>query len=144
MIRDALLLFSAAQAITAAAASTSYLDLGAVRDIGTGEPIYIVVTIDVAFTDSGSDSTLSVDLYGDDTTTFGPDDQDRLFTIPALAAAGNMYIARLNPTAASLQYRYIELFYTPNNGNLSTGSVTAFMCHDIQRFVSYAKGYTIS
>lgn len=144
MIHDALLLFSDAQAVTAAAASTSYVDLGAVRDIGAGEPLYIMVTIDVAFTDSGSDSTLTVDLYGDSSTTFTPDGTTTLFTIPALAAAGAAYIARLSPSAAALQYRYIELYYTPNNGNLSAGTVTAFMCHDIQRYVSYAKGYTIS
>lgn len=144
MYVDALLLFSDAQAITAAAASTSSVDMGAVRDIGTGEPLYVVVTVDTAFTDGSSDSTLTVALEGDSTTTFTPDGTDTLFTIPALAAAGNVYIARLDPGMAALQYRYLQLKYTPNNGNLSTGAVTAFITHDIQKYASYADAITIS
>ena len=64
MYVDALLLFSDAQAITAAAASTSYIDFGAVRDMGTGEDLYVVVTCDVAMTDGSSDSTLAVAIEG--------------------------------------------------------------------------------
>lgn len=144
MYVDKALLFSNAQAITAAAASDDYVDLGAVRDIGTGEPLYVVVNVDVAFTDGSSDSTLTVALEGDSSTTFTPDGTDTLFTIPALAAIGDTFIARLDPGMAALQYRYIRLKYTPNNGNLTTGSVTAHITHDIQKYKSYAKGYTIS
>lgn len=144
MIQDALFQFSSAQAITAAAASTNYVDLGAVRDIGTGQALYVMVNVTVAFTDGASDSTLDVSVYGDSTTTFTPDGQDKLFTIPALAAAGALYFARLNPGAASLQYRYIELYYSPNNGNLTTGTISAALVSDIQQFVAYAKGYTVS
>lgn len=144
MITDAQLTFSDAQAITAAAGSDNTVDLSAVRDIGTGEPLYIVVSVDVAFTDGSSDSTLTVALEGDSTTSFTPDGTVDLFTIPALAAAGNVYYARLAPGAAPLAYRYVRLKYTPNNGNLTTGTVTASIVHDIQKFVAYAKNYTIS
>lgn len=144
MILDSQLLFSDAQAITAAAASTNSVDLGAVRDIGTGEQLYVFVQIDVAFTDAGSDSTLTVSLEGDSTTTFTPDGTDTLFTIPALAAAGNIYYARLNPSANALQFRYIQLRFTPNNGNLSTGTVTAGIVHNIQKYTSFADAITIS
>lgn len=144
MIHDAQNLFSDAQAVTAAAGSTNTIDLGAVRDIGTGENIYVVVTCDVAMTDSGSDSTLTVALEGDSTTTITPDGTQDLFTIPALTAAGAAFFARLAPGSAALQFQYIRLKYTPNNGNLTTGSFTAFLCHDIQKYVTYAKGYAIS
>jgi len=144
MYVDKALLFSDAQAITAEAASTDYADLGAVRDIGTGQDLYLVTTVDVAFTDGSSDSTLSVKLEGDSTTTFTPDAVETLFTIPALAAAGNVYIAKLSPSLSPLQYRYIQLKYTPNNGNLTTGSVTSFITTNVQRYVSYANAYTIS
>lgn len=144
MYVDAQNLFSDAQAITAAAGSDNTIDLGAVRDIGTGENLYLVVSVDVAFTDGSSDSTLTVAIEGDSTTTFTPDGTETAFTIPALAAAGNLYFYRLNPGSAPLAYRYIRLKYTPNNGNLTTGSLTAFLTHDIQKYTSYAKGYTIS
>lgn len=144
MYVDANLLFSDAQAVTAAADSTNIVDLSAVRDIGTGTNLYVVVTVDVALTDAGSDSTVTVALQGDSTSTITPDATENLFTIPALAAAGNVYIGKLSPGSAPLQYRYINLKYTPNNGNLTTGSFTAFIAKDVQKYVSYADGITIS
>jgi hypothetical protein len=144
MILDADLLFSYAQAVTAAAASTNSVDLSSVRDIGTGENLYIFVTVDVALTDSGSDSSVAVALEGDSTTSFSPDGTVTLFTIPALAAAGSTYLVKLSPGSAPLQYRYIQLKYTPANGNLTTGSFTAGIVKDIAKFTAYADAYTIS
>ena len=142
MISDALLQFSNSQGITGAAASDSYVDLGAARDIGTGEDLFVVSVVTVAFTDASSDSTLSVDLYADSSTSFTPDGSQRLFTIPALAAIGATFYAKISP--GQTDYRYLELYYTPNNGNLSTGSLTSFVTKDISKFKAYAKGYTIS
>lgn len=144
MYMDAQLLFSDAQAVTAAAASTNVVDLGVARDIGTGNSLYVVVTVDVAMTDASSDSTLTVALQGDSTTTFTPDGTRDLFTIPAVSAAGAKFIARLDPASAPLQYRYIRLYYTPNNGNLTTGSFTAFITTDVDQYVAYADNITIS
>jgi hypothetical protein len=144
MFMDSQNLFSDAQAITAAAGSTNTIDLGAVRDIGTGQPLYVVVSVDVAFTDGSSDSTLTVALEGDSTTTITPDGTYTLFTIPALAAAGNVYYAAIPPGALAANYQYIRLYYTPNSGNLTTGTVTAFLTTDIQKYVSYADAVTVS
>jgi hypothetical protein len=143
MILDAQLLFSDAQALTASAASTSSVDLGAVRNLGVGENLYIVLTVDVALTDSGSNSTVTVDLQGDSTTTFTPDGTQTLFSIAALAAAGTVYIARIAPGLAS-NYRYLQLYYTMVNGDLSTGTVTAFITHDVAAYSAYADNITIS
>jgi hypothetical protein len=43
-----------------------------------------------------------------------------------------------------LNLRYARLKYTPANGDLSTGSFTAFITKDIQKYASYADGITIS
>jgi len=144
MYVDAALLFSDAQAVTAAAASTNYLDAGAVRDLGTGESLYVVCSVDVAMTDASSDSTIAVTLEGDSTSTFTPDASDTLFTFPAVSAVGTTKIARLDPGMASLQYRYLQLRYTPANGNLTTGSFTAFITNNIDKYTSYADAITIS
>lgn len=142
MYVDALLLFSDAQAVTAAAASTSHIDLGAVRNMGVGEELYVVVSCDVAMTDSGSDSTLAVALEGDSTTTFTPDYTRTLFTFSALSAAGTVKIAKLSPGDANL--RYLQLKYTPAGGDLTTGSFTAFITKNIDAYTSYADAITIS
>ena len=144
MILDDLLQFSDSQALTATAVSTNIVDLGAVRDIGTGESLYVVVNVEVAFTDAGSDSTITVALQGDSTTTITPDGTQDLFIIPALAAAGSVYIARLDPGAAPLAYRYLQLNYTATGGDLTTGTVSAHIAHNIDKYVSYADNITIS
>lgn len=143
MYLDAQNLFSDAQAITAAAASTNLVDLGAIRDLGSGENLYIVLVVDVALTDSGSDSTVTVALQTDDNESFtSATSSQTLFTVAAVAAAGTKYVARIQPDAAN--ERYIRLYYTPNNGNLSTGSVTAFITYDIDKYTSYDDNVTIS
>ena len=97
MYVDALLLFSDAQAITAAAASTDYLDQGAARDLGVGKQLYVVIVCDVAMTDGSNDSTLTVALYGDTTSTFTPDGSQTLVTIPALTAIGTRFVIPIAP-----------------------------------------------
>jgi hypothetical protein len=143
MFIDSQLLFSDAQAVTATAASTNSVDLGAVRNIGVGEELFVMVSVDVALTDSGSDSSVAVSLEGDSTTTFTPDASQALFTIPALAAAGAVYYARINPDFAA-NYRYLQLKFTPANGNLTTGSFTAAIVKNIQSAQAYADAITIS
>lgn len=145
MILDAQLQFSDSQAITADAASTNIIDLThANRDIGTGESLYVVVNVEVAFTDASSDSTLAVILEADSTETLTPDASLTLFTIPALAAVGDKFIARLDPGAAALQYQYIGLQYTPANGDLTTGTISAHLTTSIDQYVLHADNITIS
>jgi hypothetical protein len=142
MIVDAQLLFSDEQAVTAAAGSTNTIDLSAVRNIGVGENLYVVVVCTTAMTDTGSDSTLAVALEGDSTTTFTPDSTKTLFTFSALSAAGTTKIAKLSPDDINL--RYARLKYTPGGGDLTTGSFTAFITKDVQAYTSYADNITIS
>lgn len=142
MLIDSLLLFSDAQAVTSAAGSTNTIDLSVTggRDIGTGEPLYIVMTVDVGI-DAGK--TVTVALEGDSTTTFSPDATDTVFvTGTAGETAGAVYIARLDPGMAALQYRYIRLKYTPSSA-LTNGTFTAFITHDIQKWKAYADNITI-
>lgn len=145
MIYDAALLFSDAQAITATADSTNVIDLTTARDLGVGEELYIALTVTTAFTDASSDSTLAVALVTDDNASLSSDSTVMsLVTIPALAAAGTTYFIRV-PIATLNQYeRYIGLTYTPANGNLTTGAITAGIVKDIQKWKAYPSGVTIS
>lgn len=145
MIMDANLRFSNAQALTAAAASTNIIDQAiANRDAGTGKPLFVVVVVTTAFTDSGSDSTLTCTLRGDSTSTITPDATRDLFIIPALAAVGDTFIAPLHPRGNVEQYRYMDMYFTPNNGNLTAGAVSAFIVEDVAAWVAKANNYTIS
>lgn len=143
MILDAQTLFSDAQAITAAAASTNYIDLGVARDIGVGEDIYVVIQVDVAFTDGSSDSTLAVTIESDDNTSFSSATTvQTVGTFAALSAIGSKLVAKVQ--SFTTPERYLRLYYTPANGNLTTGSVTAFFCNGVDNIRTYADAITIS
>lgn len=143
MYVDAQLLFSNAQAVTAAAASSNIVDLRQVRDMGLGENLYIALVVDVTTDDTGDNSTVTVDLQTDDNEAFSSNTTGQtLFTVAANAAAGTVYYARIQPGA--MNERYARLYYTPNNGDLSAGAFTAFITHDIQKATAYADGITIS
>lgn len=135
--------FSSGQAVTAAAASTDIIDLGAIRNMGVGEPVYAVVICTVAMTDAGSDSTLAVTLETDDNAAFtSAINRQTIGTFAALAAIGARFIIRLQ--VDQINERFLRVFYTPANGNLSTGSFTAFLTHNIDAYTSYADNITIS
>jgi hypothetical protein len=134
--QDLDLLFTGlSQAITAAAPSTNVIDLGALgviggsagdqlRNRGAGTPINLFIQTLVAMTDTGSDSTLTVTLQTDDSPTFGsPTSLGDLVVTPAVQPVGRKFFV---PLPVSPRYeRYIRLNFTPNNGNLTTGSFRA-------------------
>lgn len=147
MIIDAQLLFSDSQDLTGGASnSTNLIDTGVAggRGLGVGEPLYIWVNVEVALT--GASVTCVVNLQGDSTTTITPDATEQLFIIPALAAAGKVYIARLQPTSDVLALRYLRLAYVPTGGaaSLSTGTVSAGITTNIQKAVAYNDNITIT
>lgn len=143
MIIDSQLQFSDSQAVTATAASTNLIDFGAIRDMGVGRNLYVVVLCTVAMTDSGSDSTLACTLETDDNSSFSSATTTQTIgTFSAVSAAGTKIVARLNPLQAN--ERYLRVKYTPANGNLTTGSFSAFIVSDADLYTSYADGLTIS
>ncbi len=144
MILDAQALFSDLQAITATAVSTNAYDLKlAATDVGTGERLYVVLSVGVAFTDSGSDSTVACALVTDDNAALSSATAvQTLGTFAALSAVGTKLVV---PIASNLTLeRYIGVSYTVAGGNLTTGSITAAIVKDADLFKVYPKGYEIS
>lgn len=149
MYRDNSLVFAEAQAITVAAVSQNVVDMGAVRDIGTGEPIFLVVVVLVAFTAGGI--TLTVTLQGDSTAALPSPKTKDVMILPALTAAGAIYYSQLDPSGMSgnslnstgqpLSQRYLRLNFTPTGGTFTTCTVTAFIAHTIQQVNYYASGF---
>lgn len=141
MILDANLRFSNAQAITATADSSNIIDQKiALRDAGTGKPVYVIVVVTEAMTNTG---TVLVALQSDSTETMTPDKTRDLFTIPALSAVGATFVQALMPGGAVEQLRYLGLKYTVS-GTVDTGKVKAFLAFDYQMWVAKANNYTIS
>lgn len=135
MIMDAELLFSNAQAITASAASTNLLDLKAARDIGAGEDITFVCLVTSAFTDGGSDSTLTVTIETDDNEAFAsPKTAQTVGTLAALSPAGAKLVAQLQ---IGVDERFVRAYYTVAGGSFTTAAVTSFMVLDADFYKVY-------
>lgn len=141
MYVDAQNLFSNAQALTATAVSTNVVDLGADVDVGVGEPMAVVLVVDVAADFTTGNETYQIDVETDDADTFG----------------SAVVLARRIPTAAMLtkgavmviplpndNERYLRLNYTLG-GTTPTLTISAHLApmSMIQNNKAYADGFSI-
>lgn len=145
MILDAHNEFSDAQAVTATAISTNVIDLGPVtdntlRDIGTGEEMYLVVLTQTAATDTGSDATVTVTLESDDNvglTSATTHYSSGAVAFADFSAAGSV-LACVRLPAGDYQ-RYLGVRYTVGAGPLTAGNFDAFLTKDVQKWKAYAR-----
>lgn len=144
MIIDSQLLFSDAQAITADAASTNLIDLGVARNIFDGEPMAVVMTVDVAADGTTTDETYEFQIEMDDSASFGSPTDLVVHSIGyASLTAGSVHILPI-PAGQSVE-RYIRLYYNVG-GTSPSVTVTAALqpLSMITKRKDYADGITIS
>lgn len=144
--------FSDAQAVTATAISTNVMDLisnasgkNPLRDIGTGQDVYLVILTQAAATDTGSDATLAITLESDST--------ENLATSPTVHfSTGTLAFAAFSPVGTVLAAvklpngsyeRYLGVRYTVGAGPLTAGAFDAFLTTDVQAWRAYARNYTV-
>lgn len=146
MIFDKQLIFSEGQVITATAASTNSINLLSVRNVGVGEELYLVFIVTAAFTDSGSDSTVTPSLQTDDNSGFTSAATARTYDVlAALTPINTKRVYKLEPyNDAGYYEQYAQIMYTVANGNLTTGAITAFITKDVQLWKTYASGFTVN
>lgn len=137
--------FSLDQAITASAGSTDQIDLiTAQQNLGRGKDIYFNVVCTVAMTDSSSNSTVTVTLETDNDSAFGSATTAQL-SLPvfsALSAIGTARSAKIQ-SLATLE-RYMRAYYTVANGNLDTGSFTAWLgTTPVASWTAHPNGYDV-
>lgn len=151
MYLDAHQLFSDAQALTVTAVSTNLIDLGVDRNIGIGEPLAVVINVDVAADNTTQDETYEFQVQTGTTTTpilvvgkigFGGGGDTTEYAATFLSAGARVVIP-LPPT--NLLDRYIRLNYVLG-GTTPTITVTAHLqpMNMVQAEAIYPKNYTIS
>lgn len=150
MILDSQHTFSDAQALTVTVASTNVIDLGIDRNLGIGEPMCVIITVDVAADATTGDETYQFDLETDDNVGFASPlilarrIVSALPNIPraTMAAGFKLVIPVPNDTTAE---RFLRLNYTLG-GTTPLITVTAQLQPQsmLQAEAVFAKGYTIS
>lgn len=130
MILDERNEFSDALAVTASAIS-DVIDLGAtptLRDLGNGEPLYLVVSVDEAAAAVGA-ATVTFSLESDSTADLATSATVHASTAAigkATLVAG--YTAWILPLPAGATYeRYLGVRYTVATGPLTAGKFSAFL-----------------
>lgn len=139
MIFDKTLLFSDAQAITATAASTNIVDLGATgtvygaaaaltRDVGKGNRLPINIQVVEAFNNATS---LTIELQVDDNASFSSPKTVASQTV-ALADLKAGAVSSLNYVLPGADERYMRLRFVVTGTNPTTGKVTAGIVAAVQ------------
>ena len=141
MYLDQNLMMSDAQAVTASAASTKSIDTTtALRDIGSGEPVFLVVKVDTTAT-SGGTTTVDFALQDSaDNSSFADTGVKVSGIAKATLVAGYQVIAVALPLGLR---RYIQVNYTVNTTNLTAGAFSAFLVKDLQANVARPSGFTV-
>ena len=141
MYIDAQHLFSDSQALTATAVSSNVVDLGIDGNLGIGEPMAVVISVEVALDDTDADETYVFTVQSGSTAT--PTTVIATKTATRGDVAGTKYVLPI-PADQSAD-RYLRLNYTLG-GTTPSGTVSAFLIPQnmIDNYVKYADGFTIS
>jgi hypothetical protein len=128
MIMDKNLMVSAAQAVTASAASTNYIDLGAAGDAYVSS--WLVVQVREAATASGS-ATVDIDIQCDDNTSFSSATSlYKVSAVPKATLVANYEAIKVRiPQGCE---RYLRVYYTVATGPLTAGTFDAFVVSDVK------------
>lgn len=156
MIMDERNEFADAASVAAAAGTAligDVIDLGAVaRDMGSGQPLYLVITTDTEIITGGSAGTIAFQLASDaqaaiatdgsasvhiDTGTFVTDDSAA--NSAQLNAGGVIFCGPL-PLEGRVYERYLGILAVIATTTVTAGKINAFLTLDPSKWVATAEG----
>lgn len=126
------------------------IDLGlAARDVGNGQPLYLVVSVDTGINAAGAGS-LAFRLASDDSGTLNVSTATVHAVSPtfttattsgdapsgALRAGQTLWVVAL-PMEGNVYERYLGMQVNVLTQNTTAGAVSAFLTHDVARWKSY-------
>lgn len=138
MIMDKTLEFADATALNTGGAATynvgNVIDTGVARDVGGGQPMYMVVQVSTAATSGGS-ATIQFQLVSDSTGTI---DTAGTQTIHGITSAipvaslilGAQYVITLPPQGSVAYERFLAVQQVTAVAALTAGAVDAFLTFD--------------
>ncbi len=144
MYIDNHLLLSNAQAVTADATSTNVIDIGEGKNLFDGEPLAVVVCVDVAADTADTDETYEFEIHTDDNASMSSSTELVAKAIAGSAlTAGSKHIIPI-PVGAAVE-RYLAVKYDVG-GTSPSVTVTTFLTalSAVDKFKTYADNSTIS
>jgi hypothetical protein len=117
------------------------IDLGTARDVGLGEPLYLVITVDTQPTSAGA-ATAQFTLASDDTANIATSGtasvhfQTKAFSIAEMTA-GAVLAAVALPTEGVAYERFLGILQTTGTAAFTGGKINAFLTPDVAKWKSY-------
>jgi hypothetical protein len=119
----------------------SQIDLGTVRDIGNGEPLYLVITVDTSIITGGNAGTIQFFLASDDSAAIATDGSasihwaSKAFVTDDAALndldAGEVIFVGALPTDGQVPYeRYLGILATIATTTVTAGAISAAIVKD--------------
>lgn len=150
MIGDAQVLLSDAQALTATAVSTNTMDMGNPtfkNEVGTGEPLVLMITVDVAADTASADETYQFQLIQSANANLSSQDvllqTDTAFITRATLVAG--YKVEIPIPKGMVSKRYLGARYVLGGTTPSITVTASIMPWSMtEQRAYYASGFTIS
>lgn len=146
MILDERLEFADALALNTGGAATyligDVIDLEVARDIGLGEDMYFVATVDTAAT-SGGAATLVLKLASDAQAAIATDGTATDHIIAASKAvaaltAGVVIVAQRLPAEGPVYERFLGVLQVTGTAAFTAGKINAFLTKDYAKWKAYA------
>ena len=113
------------------------------RDMGEGEPLYIVFTVTEAFVGVGATVAINCVVSAATALTTPTTVGSIAATAVGSLTLGTQFVVRINPLVASLGLRYLGVIYSIATATTTAGTMTAHVVTDFQdgkKF--YASGFT--
>ena len=117
------------------------IDLGVARDIGTGEQLYLVITVDTQPTSAGA-ATAQFTLASDDTANIATNGtasvhfKTKTFTIAEMTAGAVLAVVAL-PIEGEAYERFLGILQTTGTAAFTGGKINAFLTPDVAKWKSY-------
>lgn len=149
MIVDALLQLSAAQAVTSTAVSTNTIDLLQNRDVGAGNDLYAIFTVDTAATAAGAATVNFQVISSASASLTSPTVLAQTDAIPKtdLTAGRKPIAVCISPQVLNslpIGQRYLGVQYTVGTGPLTAGAFTCYITDsDVSVNKNYPSGFTV-
>lgn len=143
MILDKQLQFSDSQALTATAVATNVIDLGAARDIFSGEPMCVIMNVEVAADFTSANETYAFGIETDDNASLSS--PTVLSSVTLAASVLTLKSVHIIPIPVATMERYLGFRYTLG-GTTPTVTVSAHLIplSMASKYRFYADGLTIS
>ena len=152
MILDKRTEFADAVSVAGTAGTTinvgSQIDLSVARDIGAGQPLYLVITVDTDIITAGAAGTIAFQLASDASESIAVNGTQSIhFTTKAFVTddaalneldAGDVAAVIALPMEGVAYERYLGVQAVIGTTDTSAGKINAFLTQDVAKWKAYA------